>query len=101
MGHHEGFEWPDRQPWPCPTPDGYRHYERIDVKGLEVNHKIPRKGMGYTNGCHHHLDDVETLCHPCHVQETTKQLREWKYPNAQDRPSGSMLDMVPLWEEAA
>lgn len=40
---------------------------------LEVNHIVPREGRGYGWGCHHHLSNLETLCHPCHVAETTRQ----------------------------
>lgn len=43
---------------------------------LEVNHIEPRVGQGYNAGCHHHLTNLETLCHPCHVIETTRQGRE-------------------------
>lgn len=42
---------------------------------LEVNHRDPRRGRGYQAGCHNHLDKLETLCHPCHVDETTRQIR--------------------------
>lgn len=44
---------------------------------LEVNHIIPRDGARYGSGCHHHLSDLETLCHLCHV-EVTKQQRAMK-----------------------
>lgn len=40
---------------------------------LEVNHIEPRNGKGYRPGCHHHLDNLETLCHPCHVAITNEQ----------------------------
>lgn len=40
---------------------------------LEVNHIEPRNGQGYGKGCHHHLDNLETLCHNCHVVETKRQ----------------------------
>lgn len=43
------------------------------ASGLEVNHRVPRRGGGYQAGCHHHLDQLETLCHPCHVAETNQQ----------------------------
>jgi 5-methylcytosine-specific restriction endonuclease McrA len=73
---------------------------------LEVNHIVPRKGMGYSNGCHHHLNGLETLCRPHHVVETTRQLREWKYTDPprpkggtrRDRPSEA--PSLPLWEFA-
>jgi 5-methylcytosine-specific restriction endonuclease McrA len=57
--------------------DGYkcvRAPEHREPK--EVNHIDPRNGRGYHEGCMHHLDGLETLCHPCHVTETTRQLRE-------------------------
>ena len=40
---------------------------------LEVNHVVPRNGAGYGRGCHHHLSNLETLCHPCHVKVTNEQ----------------------------
>lgn len=46
----------------------------LDAK-LEVNHRQPRRGQGYRWGCHNHLDNLETLCHDCHVRETRLQRR--------------------------
>jgi len=40
---------------------------------LEVNHRTPVLGRHGTFGCHHHLDGLETLCHPCHLRETAEQ----------------------------
>lgn len=41
---------------------------------LEVNHRIPRNGRGYTGAsCAHHQDRLETLCHRCHVKVTKRQ----------------------------
>lgn len=40
---------------------------------LEVNHIQPVRGVRVA-GCHHHLDNLETLCRPCHVQTTRKQI---------------------------
>ncbi len=42
----------------------------------EVNHVVPREGLGYGNGCHHHQDGLEVLCHKDHVAETTRQIRD-------------------------
>lgn len=41
--------------------------------GLEVNHIEPILGRHGQNGCHHHLEGIETLCHACHVTETNRQ----------------------------
>jgi 5-methylcytosine-specific restriction endonuclease McrA len=43
---------------------------------LEVNHIDPRNGAGYGTGCWNHLDNLETLCHACHVKVTNQQARE-------------------------
>jgi 5-methylcytosine-specific restriction endonuclease McrA len=40
---------------------------------LEVNHIEPRVGKGYGFGCHNHQTNLETLCHPCHVEVTKQQ----------------------------
>lgn len=88
----------DGEPWPCrasreydeawrryrdggPIPRvlGHGHTERVDPVAsvtLEVNHIDPRAGRGYHQGCHHHLSALEVLCHPDHVAETNRQMRE-------------------------
>lgn len=40
---------------------------------LEVNHIEPRLGRGYALGCHHHQDNLEPLCHLCHLEVTADQ----------------------------
>lgn len=45
---------------------------------LEVNHIIPREGRGYGAGCHHHLANLEVLCHQCHLGVTNLQVRSRK-----------------------
>lgn len=55
---------------------------RIGALDLEVNHIVPRNGDGYGVGCWHHLDNLETLCRSCHVEETTRQRRglpSWRH----------------------
>lgn len=44
-------------------------------KRLEVNHVVPRVGKGYGFGCAHHQDNLEVLCHACHVKVTNRQRR--------------------------
>lgn len=52
-----------------------RWRREVTARQLEVNHVKPRNGEGYGPGCHHHLDNLETLCHPHHVAETNHQRR--------------------------
>lgn len=60
-----------------PGRDYYQELQIITyVPWLEVNHIEPRAGRGYNSGCHHHLTNLETLCHACHVVETKRQGRE-------------------------
>ena len=33
----------------------------------EVNHKVPLNGIRPHFGCCHHQDNLECVCHPCHV----------------------------------
>ena len=53
------------------------HYQcarcRSFVQYVEVNHIIPCKGKHGTFGCHHHLDNLEVLCKPCHRAVTAEQ----------------------------
>lgn len=42
-------------------------------RSLEVNHKTPILGRHDEGGCHHHVEDLETLCHRCHLIETARQ----------------------------
>lgn len=71
-----GICYVDGNRWPCYASDRPGHRRVVRPRAMEVNHKIPRAGAGYHQGCHHHLADLETLCHPCHVVETTRQGRE-------------------------
>lgn len=74
----------DGEAWPCgaivraSTDSLTGHWRVARPRGMEVNHKVPRAGRGYQQGCHHHLADLELLCHPCHVIVTTEQIRERK-----------------------
>ncbi len=54
---------------------------------LEVNHIEPRRGAGYENGCHHHQDGLETLCHQHHLVITSLQRR----PGFTPRPAPELL----------
>lgn len=55
--------------------DGYACRRCGGSGDLEVNHIIPRNGLGYGNGCHHHQDNLETLCRQCHTTVTISQRR--------------------------
>lgn len=88
--------------------DNYRCVRCESKHALEVNHIVPRRGAGYGNGCHHHLDGLETLCHECHGTETKRQLREWKWKptdpqkSKRERPARpSEAPSVPIWEFSA
>jgi 5-methylcytosine-specific restriction endonuclease McrA len=58
--------------------DGFACVKCGNKEKLEVNHIEPRNGQGYLSGCWNHLDNLETLCHECHVRITTEQIRERK-----------------------
>lgn len=59
---------------------GHRMGEIIGGRrvALEVNHRDPRNGGGYDQGCFHHQDGLETLCHDCHIKVTNAQRAERK-----------------------
>ena len=56
---------------------GYK-CQRCGKPAKEVNHRNPLVGRGYHAGCVHHPDNLEPLCHECHLVETIKQLRSRK-----------------------
>lgn len=41
--------------------------------GMEVNHIAPLNGRGYHGGCVHHQNNLQVLCHDCHVDVTKRQ----------------------------
>jgi 5-methylcytosine-specific restriction endonuclease McrA len=43
---------------------------------VEVNHVVPCLGKHGTWGCHHHQDNLEVLCIPCHRAKTKQQREE-------------------------
>ena len=47
---------------------------------LEVNHRDPVLGRHGEFGCHHHLDGLETVCHPCHLDITAEQFGHYRKP---------------------
>jgi 5-methylcytosine-specific restriction endonuclease McrA len=53
--------------------DGHRCVTCGSNASLEVNHINPRVGQGYGFGCWNHLENLETLCHDCHVKVTKEQ----------------------------
>lgn len=54
------------------------HSSRPHGGSLRVNHIEPLVGRGYRWGCCHHQENLETLCHTHHVEETTRQRRRRK-----------------------
>lgn len=48
----------------------------VKDRRLEVNHKDPLVGAGYTLSCAHHQANLEVLCHFHHTGETRRQRRE-------------------------
>ena len=43
---------------------------------LEVNHRIACEGRHASLSCSHHLDNLETLCVPCHAEHTRGLVKE-------------------------
>lgn len=64
------WAWRKRANAECPSMD--KLYLRFQ---LEVNHIVPvlRKTSTTPTSCANHLDNLETLCHPCHLVETKAQ----------------------------
>ena len=57
--------------------DSYACVRCGSAEGLEVNHRVPVRERGYVYGCQHHLENLETLCHTHHAQETARQQKVW------------------------
>lgn len=60
----------------CGARERYDWRNPAEAVRLEVNHIDPREGRGYGFGCHNHLDNLETLCTPCHRTVTNAQAAE-------------------------
>lgn len=60
--------------------DGYKCTQCGAKEKLEVNHIDPCLGKHQQDGCWHHQQNLETLCHSCHVGVTRKQREEGKLP---------------------
>lgn len=58
----------------------------------EVNHIEPRNGAGYDAGCWNHQENLEALCHACHVVVTTGQQRARLGIPPEGRPAPSRWD---------
>lgn len=61
-----------RDQWTCRTCGA-----RPRTTPMEVNHIVPLgDGSHATASCRHHLNNVETLCRPCHRLVTNQQIKE-------------------------
>lgn len=72
------------------------HERELLDASLEVNHIVPRNGAGYQTGCWHHLDGLETLCHKCHVAETTAQRRARRLACFQEQCTEQGVELLTL-----
>lgn len=57
--------------------DGHQCVKCSRSEGLEVNHIIPLRGMGYSPSCWHHQANLESLCGECHDVATFVQNMVW------------------------
>jgi hypothetical protein len=72
------------------------HWQKTEAVVLEVNHVDPRNGRGYHQGCHHHLDRLESLCHGCHVEETNAQRAARGAVDELEAPAAYLTDRAPI-----
>jgi len=54
--------------------DKYKCVRCGSGENLTVDHIIPLMGRGYSSGCYHHLANLQTLCHDCHVAKTADDM---------------------------
>lgn len=64
--------------WRFARPEAIRRAERRCAEcgatnELEVNHVVPLAGRSRAESCAHHQDNLEVLCHGCHVEATARQ----------------------------
>lgn len=94
-----GMAYADNHSWSCVRPaalkrDGHKcvrcgatSWSDGTYTALEVNHKDPVLGKHARAGCWHHLDGVETLCRPCHLDETARQFGHQRIGDAVNQMS--------------
>lgn len=49
---------------------------------------MPVRGGGYGDGCAHHQDNLEVLCHACHVEATARQRAAGLFNRQEPGPQG-------------
>jgi 5-methylcytosine-specific restriction endonuclease McrA len=65
--------------------DKYRCVKCGSKQKLEVNHIKPCLGKHGKKGCWHHISNLETLCHECHLVVTSEQRKSGKLTKKRKR----------------
>jgi 5-methylcytosine-specific restriction endonuclease McrA len=90
--------WMDNHYWAFTRKAALSRDNRICVRpgcgsrAEEVNHIEPILGKHSQSGCWHHLDNLESLCKPCHLETTQEQRTPGKFnpsPVSLKSPSNS------------
>lgn len=59
----------------CYRYDAHNAHFSVVHTGMEINHIEPRRGRGYSFGCHHHQSNLEPLCVRHHGMVSSAQKR--------------------------
>lgn len=65
------------------------------TRSPEVNHIHPALGAHSQESCAHHQDNLEIICHPCHLVETRRQRASgWARVKRAPQPAPAQLFMT-------